>query len=301
MRVLVTGATGFVGPWLVRELESAGHDIIKAPGSGELDITDRNAVHALVRRIEPEAIAHLAGVSHAADAARDPARAFAVNEGGTVAVIQAAATLPRPPVVLVAGSSEVYGAPSSNDLPLTEDAPLRAAEPYGRSKLAQERVALELGQASGVPVVVTRSFNHTGPGQRPSFVAPALAQRVLMAARAGRRDVAVGNLDVHRDIADVRDVARAYRLLLERLAVGDVASGSVVNVATGEAVSIRSLLSLIVRIVGVEVEPRVDATLVRDDDPPIVIGDPSRLRAWTGWRPTIPLETTLADLVAASD
>jgi GDP-4-dehydro-6-deoxy-D-mannose reductase len=301
MRVVVTGATGFVGRWLGAELEMAGHEVIRAPGSADLDVTDARGVRAFISTARPHAVAHLAAISHAADAARDPDWAFAVNEGGTVAVMRAAGVQDPPPVVLVTGSSEVYGSPEQDDLPLTEDAPLRASEPYGRSKIAQERAALEVGSHVGIPVVVTRSFNHTGPGQRPSFVAPALAERVLAARDESRRDVRVGNLDVRRDIGDVRDVVRAYRLLLEGAAAGTVSPGSIMNVASGTAVSVRALLSLIAGIVGITVEPAVDPSLVRVDDPPLIVGDASRLHTQTGWRPTIPLEDTLRDLVAAID
>jgi GDP-4-dehydro-6-deoxy-D-mannose reductase len=301
MRILVTGATGFVGRWLIRELEAAGHDAVPSPGSAELDITDEPAVTRFVTTMRPNAIAHLAGISYARDAARDPDRAMAVNEAGTAAVMRAAAALDPTPVVLVSGSSEVYGLPRPEDLPLREEAPLRAAMPYGRSKLAQERTALALGRSEAVPVIVTRSFNHTGPGQRHDFVAPALAQRVLEARRTGRERVPVGNLDVTRDIADVRDVVRAYRLLMEGVANGSVASGTVVNVATGKAVTIRWVFETICRIVGVTMRPEVDPSLLRPDDPPVVVGDPARLTRLTGWTATIPLEQTLRDLVTSFD
>lgn len=201
--------------------------------------------------------------------------------------------------VLVSGSSEVYGRPLEGVLPLTEASPLRADQPYGLSKRAQEIAALEEGAAGEVPVVVTRSFNHTGPGQRESFVAPALARRVVDAKRRGLREISVGNLDVKRDIGDVRDVVRAYRLLVEGLAAGHVPGGTVVNVATGRAVAIRDLLDLIVRAAGAEVVPKVDAELVRPGEAPLIVGDASRLRALTGWEPTIPLERTVSDLVVS--
>lgn len=297
MRILVTGATGFVGQWLIHELAAAGHEAIPAPGSRDLDITNVDAVSGLVAAVRPQSIAHLAGVAYAPDAARDPARAFAINEGGTRSVLAAAASLGAPIPVIVSGSSEVYGRPEPGDLPLREDAPLRTDQPYGRSKLAQERAALEMGRELGIPVVVTRSFNHTGPGQRRDFVAPALATRVIEARRQGARTVRVGNIDVRRDIGDVRDVVRAYRLLIEALAVDRLPPGLVVNVATGSSVAIREVLETFARLLGVEVEPTVDAGLIRENDPPLIVGDSSRLRSLTGWAPAIPLETTLADLL----
>jgi GDP-4-dehydro-6-deoxy-D-mannose reductase len=299
MRILVTGATGFVGRWLIRELEAAGHDAVAAPGSAQLDITDATAVSDLVAAVRPDAIAHLAGVAFARDAASDPARAIAVNEGGTRAVVEAASGLPGSVPMLVSGSSEVYGRPAAADLPLREDAPLLADQPYGRSKLAQERIALELGAERGVPVVVTRSFNHTGPGQRPVFVAPALARRILDARRSGSREIVVGNLDVRRDLGDVRDVVRAYRLLIEGLRDGHVPGGSVVNVATGRSVTIRRVLEILSAAAGISTTPRIDPALVRDNDPPEIVGDSAALRRLTGWQPTIPLEQTLADLLAS--
>ncbi len=298
MRILVTGATGFVGRWLIRELEAAGHEAVAAPGSAVLDITDADAVAALVAT-RPNAVAHLAGVSYGPDATRDPERALAVNLGGTVCLLRAIVAAGRPIPLLVAGSSEVYGRPRPEDLPLTEAAPTLTDQPYGRSKLAQERVALEAAEREGLPVVVTRSFNHTGPGQRPEFVAPALARRVLAARAAGTREIPVGNLDVRRDLGDVRDVARAYRLLLEGLADGGLGSTRIVNVATGRAVAIRDVLSMLCRLAGVEAQPVVDPALVRPDDPPEIVGDASRLRALTGWVPSIDLEQTLADLLAS--
>jgi GDP-4-dehydro-6-deoxy-D-mannose reductase len=296
VRILVTGATGFVGRWLGQELDDAGHELIPSPSSHVLSVTDRGALSRFVEQTRPDAIAHLAGVSYAGDAARDPERAIAVNAGGTAAVIDSAGRTGIP--VLVTGSSEVYGSPDPSDLPLREDAPLRATQPYGRSKIAQEAVALEHAASTGMAVAVTRSFNHTGPGQRPEFVAPALANRVLQARASGDARVRVGNLDVQRDIGDVRDVVRAYRLLLEGLAQGTIPSGTIVNVATQQATSIRKLLDLIATEAGFAVTPDVDPDLVRADDPPLIVGDASRLHDLTGWSPRISLRETVADLVA---
>jgi GDP-4-dehydro-6-deoxy-D-mannose reductase len=295
MKVLVTGSTGFVGRWLVRELASRGHEPVAAPARNDLDITDHQAVARHIRIAQPDAIAHLAAVSFGGDALAEPARALAVNEGGTRAVLAGAAEA-GVKAVLVSGSSEVYGEPAPAHLPLAEDAPLHPNHPYGRSKLAQERAALELGERLGVPVVVTRSFNHIGPGQREQFVAPALATRLLEAKRSASRDVAVGDLDVERDFTDVRDVVRAYALLLEGLAEGRMPGGVVVNVASGRAVTIRALFEQLRAILNVAAEPRVDSSLLRPNQAPSIVGDASRLRSLTGWSPQIPLEQTLKDL-----
>ena len=299
MRILVTGATGFVGRWLLQELKESGHTAVGTPSSAVLDVTDEDALRGLFDHVRPDAVAHLAAVSYGPDARRDPDRAFAVNVGGTEALIASVVASPRLIPLLIAGSSEVYGRPRPEDLPLTEHSPTEPEQPYGRSKLAQERVALAAAERHGLAVVVTRSFNHTGPGQRADFVAPALARRVIAARDAGARVIPVGNVDVRRDFGDVRDVARAYRLLLEGLAAGVVGPATVVNVATGRLVAIREILAILCRLAGVEAEAVVDPALVRQDDPPEIVGDASRLRALTGWAPMIGLERTLTDLLAS--
>jgi GDP-4-dehydro-6-deoxy-D-mannose reductase len=297
VRVFVTGASGFVGRWLIAELQSAGHHPIAAPASSTLDVTDGHALATHLRTVQPEAIIHLAAVSFGPDARRDPDHAVAVNVGGTEALTTAMGSIDLSVPLLIAGSSDVYGRPDPSDLPLAEGAPTNPEQPYGRTKLAQERIAVAAGHRQGFPVVVARSFNHTGPGQRPEFVAPALARRVLSARAIGDKSIRVGNIDVRRDIGDVRDVVRAYRLLIESLADAAVEHGTIMNVATSRAVSIREVLALLSDAAGIDTEPVIDPMFVRADDPPEIRGDASRLNAATGWRPTIPLETTLRDLI----
>ena len=274
VRVLVTGSTGFVGGWMVDELASGGHVLAGRRGD-RVDVTDEGAMAALVRRERPDGVIHLAGMAFGPDAARDPAMAARVNAGGTSALLRAAAALEHRPCIVVVGSSDVYGSPAPGDLPLSEAAPTRPTSPYGRSKLAQEEVALAAAPDGSAIVAVTRSFNHTGPRQRAEFVAPALARRVLAARTTGDHEIRVGNIDVRRDFADVRDVVRGYRLILEGLAARTIASGSVLNVARGRSVAIRDILSMLADIVGIAVTPSRDASLVRSDDPPEIVGDAS--------------------------
>jgi GDP-4-dehydro-6-deoxy-D-mannose reductase len=245
-------------------------------------------------------VAHLAAIAFGPDAGADPANAFRVTVGGTVNLLEAARQLPRTPVVLISGSADVYGTPTAEDLPLTEEAPLRPLKPYALSKTAQESVGLAYAARYGLRVLVTRSFNHAGPGQRPVFVIPALTERVAAVARGEAHQVRVGNLDVRRDVSDVRDVVDAYVRLLESAHDGGP-SGLALNICSGRSVPIRWLLEELCRLAGVEPEIHVDPALVRADDAPDIRGDASAVQRLVGWRATTPLEVTLADIWAIAE
>ncbi len=212
MRVLLTGGHGFVGRRLQRELAEAG-DTVSAPSHEALDVTRPDSV-AEALAWEPDAVVHLAAVAFAPDAEADAARAMHVTVGGTLVLMEALRRLPRPPLVLVIGSADVYAFPGAAGVALPEEGQLGIRGSYGLTKVAQEAVAMEAAARGGWSLIVARTFNHTGPGQRREFVVPALAERVL-AVRDGRASVIpVGNLDVRRDLLHVDDVAVAYRLLL---------------------------------------------------------------------------------------
>lgn len=301
MRVFVTGAVGFVGRWLEPELRDHGHEVVAAPGPDTLDIADRSG---LVRWLDdpagrPDAVIHLAGMAFAPDAGRDPAEAFRVNVGGTVELFEALRELGIRPPVLVSGSADVYGTPRPEDLPLREDTPSAPNSPYSLSKVAQEGAAAEASARYGFPVIVTRSFNHTGPGQRPVFVVPAMAQRVMALKRGHATSIPAGNVDVRRDLTDVRDVVVAYRLLIEAAAAGKLADRfTVVNVASGEVIAVRDIIGRLCALAGVAPAIEKELSLVRAGDPIEIRGDATLIGQLVGWQPRIPLEQTLVDVLA---
>lgn len=298
MKALVIGADGFVGRHLVSHLRDAGDEVVEAVGPAAegtgarlpIDVRDPDSVRSVVEAAAPEAIYHLAAVAYGPDATADAGRAVQVTVGGTVSVIEAAAHAGKQATVLVTGSSEVYGGAVAG--PLSEDAPLQPTNVYGATKVAQEALALALGRAMEVPVVVTRAFNHIGPGQRPSFAVASFARQLRMIERRAAEPVLrVGNLDPVRDFTDVRDVVRAYRLLVSG---GHV--GMPVNVASGVGRSIHEILDTLVEQSGLGARIEIDPTRVRRDDPPRIVGDSSRLRQLTRWGPEISLRTTLRDI-----
>jgi GDP-4-dehydro-6-deoxy-D-mannose reductase len=304
VRILVTGSKGFVGKWLLAELQAAGHEITHDPSPSRTDVTDAEATAHWVALSEPDAIVHLAAEANPRAVDDDVSEALRVAVLGTLNVVTALATHGRRtgarPVLVVASSSEVYGVPPPDDLPLKEATPVRPRTLYGLTKVAQEGIALGYGPRSGLRVVVARSFNQVGPGQSPSYAVPSFATRIIAARDKRESEVLVGNLDVRRDLTDVRDAVVAYRRLIEVAATTEAATdGLVVNVGSGRSVTMREVFRQLATAAGARVEPRVDPALVRSGEAQEIRADIQFLERLTGWRPRIALGTTLADVVAA--
>lgn len=314
MRVLVTGADGFVGRHLVEQLVEAGHEVCAGcrPG-GEpaqswltpralkqvtllpLEISDSESVRAALRP-PLDAIIHLAAVASGSEARQDPGRAWVVNAAGTARLVHSALLLRDragvDPLVLVVSSAEVYGHGPAK--PRVETDPLSPQSPYAASKVGSEVAALEAWRRASLRVVIARPFPHTGTGQSQLYVIPAFLQRLRAAREAKATQVPTGNLDPVRDLLDVRDVARAY---IELLVSG--APGEAYNVARGEGVTLRELFRRLADLAGVNVEPVPDAALMRSGDIQYLVGDASKLNRATGWSPRITLEQTLREMVDA--
>ena len=292
MRALITGAGGFVGHHLREHLEGAGDEVMITDRSTDgLDILDAASLLDLFRRTSPEVVYHLAGASDVGGSWQTPQATFRANAEGTLNVLWAAREAGTERVLTV-GSADVYGKVTAADLPIREDQPLRPVSPYAASKAAADDVAQQAWLGYGQQVVRCRPFNHLGPGQTDRFVAPALAGRVAQNERSGNDVVLVGNLSPERDFTDVRDVVRAYRLMIDR-----GRSGEVYNVCSGRAIAVQDLAEQLIALATTPMRLETDPDLERPVDIPVLLGDNSRLRTDTGWEPKIPLATTLRDLL----
>jgi GDP-4-dehydro-6-deoxy-D-mannose reductase len=316
MRALVTGAAGFVGQWVGRELVERGWDVsgtyledAPPPCAPNDPLASVRWQAADVRRTEdlsrlldlarPDAVIHLAGVSFVPAAQADPGAAL---EGNVIAAARLLSDLKArrsagtlDPLVLVIGSGEQYGRHEAGEMPLTESAEQRPHSVYAASKSAQEFIALEAFRSASVRVVATRSFNHSGAGQAARFVVPALVRRALALRASGERGLAIGNTTTVRDFLHVRDVARAYVDLVERGTPGEV-----YNVASGVGVDVGALARRVLALVGVDAILNTDAALVRPAEVPILIGDATKLRRATAWSPRFTLDSIIEDLIRAA-
>lgn len=301
---LVTGAAGFVGGHLLAALSrDASQRLVawyrpgeppssKAPAAEwrAVELLDVDAVARALADAAPNEIFHLAGSAHVGQSWQASDTTLEGNVLVTHRLFDAMRQAGLRPRVLVTASSTVY-APS--EAPLTEDAPVRPANPYALSKLAQERLALRAGRATGCGVVVCRSFNHIGPGQSPGFFASSFARQVArIEAGLDEPRLRVGNLDARRDLTDVRDTVAAYIALMAR---GE--PGAVYNVCSGRAHRVGGILEWFIRAASCPIAVETDPALLRPNDVPVVVGSHERLTAATGWTPSIPLETTLRDIL----
>jgi GDP-4-dehydro-6-deoxy-D-mannose reductase len=278
--VLVTGASGFVGTHLSKLL---GDEFVPS----EADVTDAEAMAEAVKRTRPRAVVHLAALSWVAQSWREPARVWEVNVVGTVNVLEAVRREQPRARVLFASTGEVYG--RADRLPTPEDFPVAPVSPYAASKAAAE-IACGQAREAELDVVVARAFQHEGPGRDERFAVGSWARQLAELELAGGGALRVGNLDVERDITDVRDVCRAYQMLLD-----PSVEGGIYNVASGRSVRMQEVLDLLVRLAGCPVAVEPDPERLRPVDIPVLAGDASQLRRATGWQPQIPLEQTLAD------
>jgi GDP-4-dehydro-6-deoxy-D-mannose reductase len=317
MRALVTGASGFVGQWLCAALIERG-DVVTGTAVDvgrdgmppvrdslretvawtRVDLRERDQVGRALDLARPDVVFHLAGVTFVPAATADPGQAYEVN------VVAAARLLSEigarkasggiDPVVVVVGSGEQYGRHDTTE-PLDEGAQQRPLSVYGATKAAQEIAALQAWRASGLRVVCTRSFNHTGPGQSEHLLLPALVRRAVALRGHPRPRLPIGNTTPIRDFLHVEDVVRAYLLLAERGVAGEA-----YNISSGQGRSVGDLAALVLARVGVAAELEPMAEYIRPVDLPVLVGDSTKLRDATGWRPRAGIELAIDQLIDAA-
>ncbi|TFG72936.1 MAG: SDR family oxidoreductase [Anaerolineales bacterium] len=307
-RVLITGATGFVGTHLRKYLLHYTDWVIYGtsfpdppPESGlssreifiQLDLRNQQKTQAYVADVNPAFIIHLAAQSHVPTAYKDPWGTLQNNIQGQLNLLEACVKLGIKPRTLIIGSSEEYGRANTDDLPLTEDHPLRPENPYSVSKVAQDMLGYQYFRSYDLPIIRLRPFNHIGPGQSSHFVLPAFASQIArIEAQQVEPVIRVGNLTPARDFTDVRDVVRAYHLALL-----NGKSGEVYNIASGRAYSMQYLVDQLLSHTDRMIEVAVDSSRFRPADTPIVYGSAAYLKQHTGWVPEITIESTIFDVL----
>ena len=306
MQALITGAGGFVGghlstyllthtDWEITGsiLEPATHRAVDHPRLQfrPLDLRDELAVASLFGEIHPDVIFHLAAQSSVSTSFSNAWETLENNLRAQLNLLEAVRQSGCRATCLIVGSNEEYGAPKPEELPQTEQSPLRPNNPYAVSKIGQDFMGLQYHLTYDIPVVRVRPFNHTGPGQSPRFVAPAFASQIAR-IEAGLQApvIRVGNLSTARDFSDVRDIVRGYHL-----AVIKGEPGEVYNLASGKPQAIQALLDTLLEYSDVEIQVETDPARYRPADVPVVYGSAERFRAQTGWEPEIPFEQTLRD------
>ena len=308
MTALITGVCGFVGQYLAAHLLASGQQVFgtyldsedRARMSGALarkvgllqgDVRNPRKMGVVLRRTQPDAVYHLAAVSSVGMSLSRPVATMDVNVSGTTGLLEAIKReSPRTPVLFVS-SAEVYGRVRPAHVPIQETQAPAPRNPYAASKLAAEEVCHYYERTFGLRIVVARSFNHTGPGQSQGFVIPDFASQVAQIERhGGRGTLRVGNLNARRDISDVRDIVRGYRLLMQKGKPGDV-----YHLGSGRAHRVGDLLKWLLAFSTHNIKVERDPERMRPSDIPVLLASVDKVRRRTGWRSTVPIETTLLD------
>jgi len=311
MNILITGITGFAGSHLAEYIldnhpsahvhgmirwRSRMENIVHIQDRIHLvegDLKDMSSLKKCLAEVQPDRIFHLAAQSFVPTSWKCPAETFAINALGQIHLFEAVLSLEISPRIQIAGSSEEYGIVNSNEVPMKETNPLRPLSPYAVSKVAQDLLGWQYFKSYGLKIIRTRGFNHTGPRRGEVFICSNFAKQIVEIEKKKREPVIhVGNLEAKRDFTDVRDMARAYWLSLEK---GE--EGEVYNLGTGKTYSIREILDMLLGMSKVEVKIAVDPDRLRPSDVPILLSDSSKFRRLTGWEPQIPFSQSLKDLL----
>ena len=312
MRTLITGIAGFTGVHLSEYLVSKdrdneelyGIDIVENFNKNaktildrvkllNYDVLDEEGMKRAIRDTKPDRVFHLAGLTFDPDSRESPKKFYATNVLGTVNLLEAIRESRVDPLIHIPCSGGEYGLILENENPVTETNPFRPISPYAISKLAQDMVGYQYYKNYGLRVIRTRTFNVTGPGEKENFVCSNFARQIALIENGAQKPaIYVGNLEAKRDFVDVRDAVRAYWLVLDK-----GVSGEVYNVCSGKAHSIGEILDILLGMTGEDIVVKQETERMRPLDIPLQVGSFEKLRKQTGWKPAIPIEKTLEDLL----
>lgn len=303
MKALVVGGGGFVGPYLVRHLkDELGYEVTVTKTEKEtlamdgavvknLDILDKNQISELLNEEKPDYLFHLAAQSSVAYSWKNPTLTVDVNIKGCVNLLEAVKDADEKPRVLLIGSGEEYGHIKKDECPIIEDNVLRPGNIYAATKSCQNMLGKIYSDAYGLDIMMVRAFNHIGPNQTPVFVVADFCKQVADIEKEKQEPVIyVGNLSAKRDFTDVRDVVKAYALLVK-----GGKRGETYNVGRGHAVAIEDILKEIVSMSDKDIEVKVDEKKLRPVDVPIIEPDIEKIKKEVGWEPVIELRQTLEE------
>ncbi|MBW2989443.1 GDP-mannose 4,6-dehydratase [Candidatus Woesearchaeota archaeon] len=310
VKALITGITGFVGSHLAELLLSKGYEVwgivrwrsttenIRHISSKlkiiEADLNDSHSFYAAIQKIKPDEIYHLAAQSFVPTSWTAPADTMKTNAIGTINLFEAVRKAGIDPKIHVAGSSEEYGLVLPEETPIKETNPLRPLSPYGVSKIAQDMLSYQYFKSYGLKTVLTRGFNHSGPRRGDVFVCSDFAKQIAgIEQRKKEPVIKVGNLEAKRDFTDVRDMVKGYYLALQ-----EGKPGERYNICSGKAYSMQQVLDILLGLSEAKITVEKDPERVRPSDVPILLGDNSKFKEATGWKPEISFEQTLKDLMA---
>ena len=308
-KILITGITGFAGSHLAEFLLKEGHTIYgitrwrsKTDNIDHIkrdlillnaDIKDGYSLQKVLGDTKPDYCFHLAAQSFVLESWNSPVETLSINILGTTNILEAIRLKCPNCVVMVAGSSEEYGKVYQDEIPIKETNPLRPMSPYGVSKVATDKLGILYFMSYQLPVVVTRAFNHTGPRRGEVFVTSTFAKQIAEIEECQSSPIVkVGNLEAYRDFTDVRDMVKAYWLAITKGVPGEV-----YNICSGKAVKIKDMLNILLELSNIKIDIEEDSSRMRPSDVPILLGDCSKFKSLTDWKPTIPFEKTLEDLL----
>ncbi len=295
MKALITGSNGFVGPYLRRELEQNGYEVIgldRIPGEKTLqaDLLNPAQITEILKMEKPDLIFHLAAMADVGKSWREPRLTMELNLIASVNLLEAVRRHTPIARMVIVGSSDQYGQLGAAGVDVTEDMEMKPQSPYAISKRAQEDLAMLYVKSYGLGICMTRSFNHGGAGQRPGFMIPDFTSGIVQIERGLQHELLVGNLSSRRDFTHVKDMVRAYRLIAEKGKAGEV-----YNIGSGVTYSAQEILDLLISMTSCPISVRQDPSRMRPSDTPVICCNHNKLTGDVGWVPTYGIQEILED------